>query len=580
MRRGSDRFVGGWLVGVADTECEFVRSDGRGEAVGLEDLAVEAEGRGLDACDDDVERGGLESRDLLRVLVEEPEDGRGPEEFWCGHGFDDCDVEEAVLHVGLDDSFLAYASGVPDEDGDRSALPEGVGCGVGSEGEFEVLELGEGLEGVHEVRKEAEAFLQVALGLGARLGGEAGDAGVQEEAVAGDADVYLPGPVGLEDLEPLGDGLDADVEREVVAGAAGEDPEGDVLEGVCGVDTPSHLVDGSVTAAGGDDLRAVPDGLAGAVHAVALVLRLVDRVAVLGGELVGRLDVGAVSAFGVEDDGASRGGVAGVVKPPVREQSPARVSHWLVGRLHGQPSRRPEAKRSAGTCNPHVFAVDLHVHTRFFHGHETAAAYYDPVGIEMAGLVGRLRGLDAVATTNHDYHRHLGDAAGLPTIPGIEVSTTKGHVLVVGPDPPAETEPGALTPAETVAMAHDRGCAAIIAHPFRNSTVRETDVGFDAVELNGKSPQNWGRAREVAARFGVPLVGGSDAHYPVEVGRAYTLVDVDALTPEAVVDAIRSGSVSVEMAFGPVAKALRHGYSAIHRLKGHDPPGVGDPPNP
>ena len=225
-----------------------------------------------------------------------------------------------------------------------------------------------------------------------------------------------------------------------------------------------------------------------------------------------------------------------------------------------------------------MFTVDLHVHTRFFHGHEQLATYYDPIGMEMAGLAGRLRGLDGLATTNHDYYRRLGNGAGLPTIPGIEVSTTQGHVLVVGPDPPRRTEPKTLTPEETVERAHERDCAAIIAHPFRNSAVRESEADFDAVELNGKTPQTWRRAREVASRRGLPLVGGSDAHYPFEVGRAYTQVDADELTPESVVDAIRAGDIAVEMNFGPVMNVIRRGYRVVHRVKGHDTPGVGDPP--
>lgn len=233
-------------------------------------------------------------------------------------------------------------------------------------------------------------------------------------------------------------------------------------------------------------------------------------------------------------------------------------------------------------CWPHdsrVFGVDLHVHTRFFHGFESAAPLYDPVGCRLAGLVGQLRGLDGIATTNHDYYRSFLDAAGAELIPGIEVTTTHGHVLVVGPDPPTRTEPGEFSPEEVVERAHDRGCAAIIAHPFRNSTVRHTDLDFDAVELNGKTPQTWWRAREVAAKSDLPLVGGSDAHYPFEVGRAYTKVEADELTADAIVDAIRAGNVSAELNFGPVAQALRHGYTFVHKLKGHDAPGVGEPPD-
>jgi hypothetical protein len=225
-----------------------------------------------------------------------------------------------------------------------------------------------------------------------------------------------------------------------------------------------------------------------------------------------------------------------------------------------------------------VFSVDLHVHTRFFHGFDRAARYYDPLGGRLVGLAGRVRGLDAVATTNHDYYRPL-DAAGLQTIPGVEVSTTRGHVLVVGPDPPTDVEPDVLTPEETVQIAHERECAAIVAHPFRNSSVRDADADFDAVELNGKTPRTWARVRDVAAALDLPLVGGSDAHYPVEVGRAYTTVDAPELSPAAVADAVRAGDVSAEMDFGPVTNALRFGYGVAHRLKGHDSPGLGDPPD-
>jgi len=49
-------------------------------------------------------------------------------------------------------------------------------------------------------------------------------------------------------------------------------------------------------------------------------------------------------------------------------------------------------------------------------------------------------------------------------------------------------------------------------------------------------------SREAARREqDLPTVGGSDAHYPPEVGRAFTRVDTDRLTPAAVVEAIREG---------------------------------------
>jgi hypothetical protein len=232
-----------------------------------------------------------------------------------------------------------------------------------------------------------------------------------------------------------------------------------------------------------------------------------------------------------------------------------------------------------------TLAVDLHAHTRFFHGFRRLARLYDPLGARLLAEMARRRGLDAVATTNHDYYRDLdvGDDR-LSVLPGIEVTTSHGHVLVVGPSPPRLTAAGELTPEQVVDVAHDRGCAAIVAHPFRNSTVRETDADFDAVEINGKGTESPERVRRFAAERGLPLVGGSDAHLPIEVGRAYTTVDATDPTPEAVVDAIRDGRVEASTTETPSQRLLGPLYRALHGRKGWlddprpDPPGVGTPP--
>jgi hypothetical protein len=232
-----------------------------------------------------------------------------------------------------------------------------------------------------------------------------------------------------------------------------------------------------------------------------------------------------------------------------------------------------------------MFAVDLHTHTRFFHGAPSLGRAYDPVGARLLAMAARLRGLDGVVTTNHDYYREF-DLGGesVAVLPGIEVTTTKGHALVVGPDPPERTRPGALTPEQTVDLAHERGCAAIIAHPFRNSTVRDADADFDAVEVNGKGtdPPEW--VEELARQRDLPLVGGSDAHWPVEVGRGYTEVAADELTAESVAAAIRDGRVTPRIDRSPSQQVLRKAYKLIHGRKGWlehpapEPPGVGTPP--
>nr|WP_305794586.1 PHP-associated domain-containing protein [Halomarina rubra] len=210
----------------------------------------------------------------------------------------------------------------------------------------------------------------------------------------------------------------------------------------------------------------------------------------------------------------------------------------------------------------------MHTHTRFFHGFESRPTPFDPVGARLLGEVAHRRGLDGLAFTNHDYYEP--QAAGpVAHVPGIEVTTTRGHVLVVGPDPPRFTRPERLEPEAVVEMAHDRGCAAIIAHPYRNSTVREVDADFDAIEVNGKHPRTQEWVERLAADHGLPLVGGSDAHYPIEVGRAFTRVDADELTAEAVVDAIRDGDVEPVVGDFLTDRLLRRFYRRIHEQKRH-----------
>lgn len=214
--------------------------------------------------------------------------------------------------------------------------------------------------------------------------------------------------------------------------------------------------------------------------------------------------------------------------------------------------------------------VDLHTHTRFFHRFRGRPTWFDPIGARLLVAAARARGLDAVAVTNHDYFENFDVPTGEVTlVPGIEVSTTAGHLLVVGPDPPRWTKPGALTPAEVVETARDRGCAVVLAHPFRNSRVADAGVDVDAVEVNGKRSASIDRLEALAEGIDRPLVGGSDAHYPIEVGRSYTTVEGDRTTPEAIVAALRSGRVGYCVDEPLPTQLLRRAYEVVHRLKGH-----------
>ena len=215
-----------------------------------------------------------------------------------------------------------------------------------------------------------------------------------------------------------------------------------------------------------------------------------------------------------------------------------------------------------------MYSIDFHTHTRFFHGWEGRPTVFDPLGARLLGSFAHQRGLDGVVVTNHDYYRSSELPRDSPVmIPGIEVSTTAGHVLIVGPDPPSRTTPGRLTPEEAVAVAHDRDCVAIIAHPYRHGTVRESTAVFDAVEINGKNPRTAKRVQDLAKDRDVPLVGGSDAHFPFEVGRVYTRVQADVLSPKTIVTAVRDGDVEPHVNSGFRSRLLQKGYRWLHRSR-------------
>ena len=187
--------------------------------------------------------------------------------------------------------------------------------------------------------------------------------------------------------------------------------------------------------------------------------------------------------------------------------------------------------------------IDLHVHT----------VYSVDSFITVKDLVffSEKRGLDGVAITDHDTvsgFKKFSKVVDLFLIPGVEISTSQGHVLGIGVDGVIE---GGLSFAETVDLVHEAGGLAIVAHPtafFKGIPEERLDGGFDAMEVVNASavPFHYSvrKNRRLAVGLGLPQTGGSDAHYGPEVGMGYSLVDADAAGGvDEVVEAIRKGAV-------------------------------------
>ncbi|MGB8310052.1 MAG: PHP domain-containing protein [Methanoregula sp.] len=192
-----------------------------------------------------------------------------------------------------------------------------------------------------------------------------------------------------------------------------------------------------------------------------------------------------------------------------------------------------------------MLTCDLHVHTNFSKDGESSVEDI----LRQAETVG----LDVIAITDHDCvdgaKKALAFNSTILVIPGIEVSTRQGHLIVLGV---TEIIPSGLDVRETVRIAHRMGALVILPHPYhlwRHGVARRIRAAMsivDAVEafnsryIVGSANQKAGR---IAARLHKPCVGGSDAHNARFVGYGRTFIEAEP-DMQAIFDAIRKGNVS------------------------------------
>src|SRR5512137_1052983 len=186
---------------------------------------------------------------------------------------------------------------------------------------------------------------------------------------------------------------------------------------------------------------------------------------------------------------------------------------------------------------------DLHIHSNYSDGQASIKEI-----IEAA----KMRGLDGIAITDHDTMKGIPAARryikeqklDLLLIPGIEVNTSEGHLLVLGVDKPPQRK---RSPEETIEEAHDLGGIANVPHPyhpFRHALGRIPDA--DAVEVyNSKHLFGLanGRAKFEASRRRMTMVAGSDSHYAETVGLGVTEIEADDV--DGVLEAIRAGRTRI-----------------------------------
>lgn len=213
--------------------------------------------------------------------------------------------------------------------------------------------------------------------------------------------------------------------------------------------------------------------------------------------------------------------------------------------------------------------VDIHVHT--------AASYDSGASVDAVLDAAVAADLDAVAITDHDtmggVRRAMERARSrdVVVVPGVEVSTTDGHLLALGV---VDCPSAGKSFAESVDAVHQQGGVAVVPHPFQRSrhgvsrsTLGECD-GIEVYNAMAMTGVRNHRARTFADRHGYPALGGSDAHTPEMVGRAVTHVELatetEPLTADAVVSAIRAGRTDYAGRRAPVRHYVRKHLHNVH----------------
>ena len=186
---------------------------------------------------------------------------------------------------------------------------------------------------------------------------------------------------------------------------------------------------------------------------------------------------------------------------------------------------------------------DLHIHSNCSDGRDEVKT------ILKAAARRKLAGL---SITDHDTLKGSDKARkiikelklDLILIPGAEITTAEGHLLVLGVE---EIPSRGLSPEETTDLVHEQGGITIVPHPyhpFRHAIGRVPDC--DAVEVYN-SKHLFGianaRASREARRRGLPMVAGSDSHFAATVGLGVT--DIDASEAEEAIEAIRAGQTRI-----------------------------------
>ena len=173
-------------------------------------------------------------------------------------------------------------------------------------------------------------------------------------------------------------------------------------------------------------------------------------------------------------------------------------------------------------------------------------------------------GLDGIVLSEHDFAwnpddvRLLAERHNFLVIPGIEVNTDDGHILVIGP---RRYSYGMHHTRELARLGAEADGGMWAAHPYRRYSPWNWTIAQERADALDRGERNEaygivsalevlngrGSAREnlisheIADRLGLPGTAGTDSHRTADIGKTATYFDRDIKTPADLIDELRAG---------------------------------------
>ena len=197
-----------------------------------------------------------------------------------------------------------------------------------------------------------------------------------------------------------------------------------------------------------------------------------------------------------------------------------------------------------------LLKADFHIHTR-----DDPHDLIRHTAVELLQEAAR-QGFDVLALTCHNKRIHTEDLRlraadlGLLLVPGVEAAIEGRHTLLL--DMPYSRL--RVRNFRHVRELRRDGGLVVAPHPFfpaprcLNGKLRENLDLFDAIEFSPLYTAGLDfnrKAVDYARRMELPLVGNSDCHRLSQLGSAYTLLEAEGRSLEAVFAAVRANRVQV-----------------------------------